>query len=154
MTLRDPWGLPIQFVERVKPMLEFTGLYPEHFAMNVVDSRKEAKWYADNLGFIVVREGSAPGYGMFIADAGKNMMFELYQNKNFPVLQFDSIAYQTFHIAFVVHDIQTVKHALVAAGAKVAEDIKKTPGGDDVLMLRDPWGLPIQFVKRINPMMK
>ena len=154
MTLRDPWGLAIQFVERVKPMLGFVGLYPEHFAMNVVDSRKEAKWYADNLGFVILQEGSAPGYGMFISDAGKNMMFELYQNKNFPMINFDSVSYQTFHVAFVVHDIQTVKDALVAAGAKVAEDMKKTPSGDDVLMVRTPWGLPIQFVKRANAMLK
>jgi glyoxylase I family protein len=154
MTLRDPWGLPIQFVQRVKPMLEFTGLYPEHFAINVVDSREISKWFAKNLGMIVLRDGKAPAYGMFIADAGKNMMFELYQNKDFPMVNFDSVSYQTFHVAFVVHDIQTVKDALVAAGAKVAEDMKKTLSGDDVLMLRNPWGLPIQFVKRVNPMLK
>ena len=154
MTLRDPWGLPIQFVQRVKPMLEFTGLYPEHFAINVVDSREISKWFAKNLGMIVLRDGKAPAYGMFIADAGKNMMFELYQNKDFPMVNFDSVSYQTFHVAFVVHDIQIVKDALVAAGAKVAEDMKKTLSGDDVLMLRNPWGLPIQFVKRVNPMLK
>jgi catechol 2,3-dioxygenase-like lactoylglutathione lyase family enzyme len=154
LTLRDPWGLPIQFVERVKPMLEFTGLYPEHFAINVANSREISKWLAKNLGMIILHNGKAPAYGMFIADAGKNMMFEFYQNKNFPMVNFDSVSYQTFHVAFVVHDIQTVKDALVAAGAKVAEDIKKTSSGDDVLMLRTPWGLPIQFVKRVNPMLK
>jgi catechol 2,3-dioxygenase-like lactoylglutathione lyase family enzyme len=154
MTLRDPWGFAIQFVERVKPMLGFVGLYPEHFAMNVVDSRKEAKWYADNLGFVVVREGSAPAYGMFIADAGKNMMYELYQNKDIPILQFDSVGYQSLHVAFMVNDIKQVKETLIAAGAKVAEDAKQIPSGDAVMMLRDPWGLPIQLVKRVNPMLK
>jgi glyoxylase I family protein len=154
MTLRDPWGFAIQFVERVKPMLEFTGLYLEHCAINVVDSRMEATWYTDNLGFIVLREGSAPGYGMFIADAEKNMMYEFYQNKNIPVLQFDTISYQSFHIAFMVKDIKQVKETLIAAGAKMAEEEKQTPSGDTVMMLRDPWGLPIQFVKRVNPMLK
>ena len=154
MTLRDPWGFAIQFVERIKPMLDFVGLYPEHFALNVVDARMEAKWYADNLNFVVVREGSAPGYGMFIADAGKNMMYELYQNKDFPVHQFDSVSYQSFHVAFMVNDIKQAKEMLIAAGAKVAEDAKQTPSGDTVMMLRTPWGLPIQFVKRVNPMLK
>ena len=154
MTLRDPWGLPIQFVERVKPMLEFSGLYPEHFAINVADSREISKWFVKNLGMIVIHDGKAPAYGMFVADAGKNMMFELYQNKDIPMVNFDSVSYQTFHVAFVVHGIQTVKDALVATGAKIAEDMKKTLNGDDVLMLRTPWGLPIQLVKRVDPMLK
>jgi catechol 2,3-dioxygenase-like lactoylglutathione lyase family enzyme len=154
MTLRDPWGFAIQFVERVKPMLEFSGLYPEHFAINVDDSRAKARWYAENLGMVVVRDGKAPTYGMFIADAAKNMMYELYQNKDIPVVNFDTVSYQTFHIAFMVDDVQVTKDVLVAAGAKVAEDAKKTSSGDTVLMLRDPWGLPIQFVKRVNPMLK
>jgi glyoxylase I family protein len=154
LTLRDPWGLAIQFVERVKPMLEFTGLYLEHFAINVADSREIAKWFSKNLEMIVLRDGKAPSYGMFIADAGKSMMFELYQNKDFPAVNFDSVNYQTFHIAFMVQDVQTVKAILVASGAKIAEDIKRTPSGDDVLMLRTPWGWPIQLVKRVNPMLK
>jgi len=70
------------------------------------------------------------------------------------MVNFDSVSYQTFHVAFVVHGIQTVKDALVATGAKIAEDMKKTLNGDDVLMLRTPWGLPIQLVKRVDPMLK
>jgi glyoxylase I family protein len=154
LVLRDPWGLAIQFVQRVKPMLEFSGLYSEHLAINVDDSRAKAKWYTENLGMVIVRDGKAPSYGMFVADAAKNMMYELYQNKDIPIVNFDTVNYQTFHIAFMVDDVQATKDVLVAAGAKVAEDVKKTPSGDTVLMLRDPWGLPIQFVKRVNPMLK
>jgi hypothetical protein len=43
---------------------------------------------------------------------------------------------------------------LIKAGAKLAEDIKRTAVGDQILMLRDPWGQPIQFVKRAKPMLK
>ena len=154
MTLRDPWGLPIQFVERVKPMLSFTGLYIEHFAMNVSDSRAKAKWYGENLHSVIVRDGIAPTYGMFIADAGKNMMFELYQQQEYPVIDFTTLSHMSIHIAFMVDDIQAAKSTLVAAGAKVVDDITKTASGDFVLMLRDPWGLPIQFVKRGNAMLK
>jgi catechol 2,3-dioxygenase-like lactoylglutathione lyase family enzyme len=154
LVLRDPWGLAIQFIQHIKHTLDFTGLYFEHLALNVADSPAKARWYKDNLGMIIMREGPAPVSRFFIADGGKNMMFELYQNKDIPVVNFDTVSYQTFHIAFMVNDIKEVKETLIAAGAKMAEDAKQTPSGDTVMMLRDPWGLPIQFVKRVNPMLK
>jgi len=58
------------------------------------------------------------------------------------------------HVAFMVNDINTIKTKLISAGATLVEDITKTPAGDLVLMLRDPWGEPIQFVKRAVPMLK
>jgi glyoxylase I family protein len=154
MTVRDPWGLPIQFVERVSPMLSFSGMYPEHFAMNVADSRAKAKWYTDNLGMVVVRDGKAPTYGMFVGDAGKHMMYELYQQTQYPAVDFNTISHMSIHVAFMVDDVQTAKDALIKAGAKLVDDVTKTPAGDFVLMLRDPWGQPIQFVKRATPMLK
>jgi glyoxylase I family protein len=153
LTLRDPWGLPIQFVERVKPMLAFTGVYIEHFAMNVTDSRAKAKWYGENLQSVVLRDGKAPTYGMFIADAGNNMMFELYQQE-YPVIDFAALSPMSIHIAFMVSDVQETQKMLIAAGATVVENSSKRTSGDIVAMLRDPWGLPIQFVKRGNPMLK
>ncbi len=154
MMLRDPWGLPIQFVQRVNTMLNHEGLFFEHIAFNVADSPAKAKWYKDNLGMIIIRDGKAPNYGMFIADEEKNMMFELYQDKNYPVIVWDSISHMTIHLAFMTDDIEAVKNKLLGSEAKVVEDINKTPGGDFILMMRDPWGLPIQFVNRLNPMIK
>jgi glyoxylase I family protein len=153
LTLRDPWGLPIQFVERVRPMLAFPGLYIEHFAMNVIDSRAKAKWYGENLQSIIVRDGKAPTYGMFIADTGKNMMFELYQQE-YPVVDFTALSPMSIHVAFMVSDVQEAQKKLVAAGATVVENSSKRSSGDIVAMLRDPWGLPIQLVKRGNPMLR
>jgi hypothetical protein len=34
------------------------------------------------------------------------------------------------------------------------EDIRVSSSGDQILMLRDPWGVPIQFIKRAEPMLK
>jgi uncharacterized glyoxalase superfamily protein PhnB len=154
LVLRDPWGLAIQFAQRVKSMLNFTGLFIEHLAINVDDSRAKTKWYKDNLRMAIIREGAAPSYGMFIADAGKNMMYELYQNTDVPIIDFSAVSHMAFHVAYMVEDVKVIKHALVATGSKVSEDIKTTPSGDVILMLRDPWGQPVQFVKRSNPMLK
>jgi len=40
---------------------------------------------------------------------------------------------------------------LVEAGAVVADELMTTPSGDTIVMLRDPWGVPIQLVKRARP---
>jgi glc operon protein GlcG len=154
LMLRDPWGLPIQFVERQKPMLEFAEVRPEHFAINVADSRAKAKWYAENLDMKIVKEGTAPDYGMFVADLKDNMMIEIYQKSSAPLFEDEKTHVSTFHAAFITENITAVKDKLLAAGAKLITDITKTPAGDKVLMFRDPWGQPLQIVERLNNMLK
>ena len=154
MTLRDPWGLPIQFLERVKPILKYSDLRPDHLELNVVDTREKAKWYVDNLNFKIISHSDGPSYNMFISDTDENIMLELNQDSNSPMLEFDKIDYNSFHLAFSVEDMVSIKEKLIKAGAKLAEDIKRTAVGDQILMLRDPWGQPIQFVKRAKPMLK
>jgi len=154
LVLRDPWGFSIQFIKRENKMLNHDGFYFEHLAFNLSDSKAKAKWFTENLGMIIKREGKAPSYGMFISDSGENMMLELYQQKDYPVIGFDSLSHMTIHLAFMTDNIEAVKEKLLNTGAKVVEDITKTASGDFVLMMRDPFGMPTQFVKRANPMLK
>ena len=92
--------------------------------------------------------------GMFIADSTNDMMFELYQNTEYPMLDFPKVSHMATHAAFMVNNLELVKSNLLAANATVVDNITKTPAGDLVLMMRDPWGEPIQFVKRAVPMLK
>ncbi len=154
MVLRDPWGLPIQFVERADPMFKYTGLRIEHLEFNVPDTRAKAKWYADKLHMEIVRRGGAPTYNIFVSDPGHNVMMELNQNKDYPMFDFWKISHMAFHFAFEAEDLQAVKKEMIAAGAQLVDDITMTPGGDQVMMMRDPWGEPIQFVHRAHPMLK
>jgi glyoxylase I family protein len=154
LMMRDPWGLPIQFIERAEPMLSASGLRFEHIAHNVKDSRAVEKWYVDNYGMIVVRESGAPNYGCFLADSAKNVMIELYQNDQVPVIDFSKVDFFSLHLASMSSDLAATKDKLVKAGATVAQDINKTPAGDEILVVRDPWGFPLQFVKRAEPMLK
>jgi len=154
LMLRDPWGRAIQFVKRVSPMLKPDGIRPEHLALNVPDPQRMAQWYVKNLGMKVMREGTPPTYGTFIADAGKHIMMEVYYNSSYPLLDSPSMHHLSFHIAFTVDDVQATRDKLVAAGAKLVEDIRVSSSGDQILMLRDPWGVPIQFIKRAEPMLK
>jgi len=125
----------------------------EHVAINVEDPVEMAKWYCENLGMKIVRKGPPPINMHFISDAGDNMMLEVYNNPPDAVPNYRSMDPLMLHIAFMVDDVKGTRRKLVAAGATVAGEVTVTDSGDELAMLRDPWGVPIQFVKRANPML-
>lgn len=125
----------------------------EHVAINVEDPVEMAKWYCENLGMKIVRKGDPPVNMHFISDAGGNMMLELYTNPPNAVPDYRSMDPLSLHIAFMVDDVEKTRRRLVAAGATIATDITVTDSGDKLVMLRDPWGVPIQFLKRTEPML-
>ena len=125
----------------------------EHVAINVENPDEMAKWYSQNLGMKIVRGGDPPVNMRFISDAGDNMMLELYHNPPDAVPDYASMDPLTLHIAFMVDDVEGTCRKLVAAGATVASEMTVTKSGDELAMLRDPWGVPIQLLKRANPML-
>ncbi|MBN2271621.1 MAG: VOC family protein [Sedimentisphaerales bacterium] len=126
----------------------------EHVAINVPDPIAMTEWYCDNLGMKVKREGPPPVNMRFISDAGGNMMLELYNNPEGKVPDYKSMDPLSLHIAFHVDDVPAVRRRLLAAGATAHNDVETTPAGDVITMLRDPWGVPIQFLTRAEPMLK
>jgi glyoxylase I family protein len=125
----------------------------EHVAINVENPAGMAKWYCENLGMKIVRQGPAPVNMRFISDAGGNMMLELYHNPPDTVPDYASMDPLMLHIAFMVDDVKGTCRKLVAAGATIASEVTVTDSGDELAMLRDPWGVSIQFLKRANPML-
>ncbi len=125
----------------------------EHVALNVTDPIKMAKWYVDNLGMKVMREGPAPINCRFLADGAGNMMLELYHNPPDAVPNYAAMDPLLLHVAFMVDDVTAIRQKVVAAGATPVGEITTTPAGDQFAMLRDPWGLAIQFLHRADPML-
>lgn len=131
-----------------------SGIRLEHVAINVPDPVAMAKWYCDNLGMKLKRQGPPPTNMQFIADADGNMMLELYNNSEAKVPDYKSMNPLALHIAFHVNDVAAVRRQLVAAGATPFNEIAQTDAGDVLTILRDPWGVPIQFLTRAKPMLK
>lgn len=126
----------------------------EHVALNVADPPAIAEWYCKNLGMKIVKEGPPPVNARFICDSGGNMMLELYTNPPDAVPDYRSMNPLILHVAFMVEEIRAVRDKLLEAGATIVEDINTIPTGDQILIMRDPWGLAIQFVKRAQPMLR
>ena len=126
----------------------------EHVALNVSDPVGMARWYGEHLGLRAVVEGAAPAYGRFLAAGGDHVLLEIYANGEAPRPDYWAWDARQFHLAFVVEDVQAVRRRLLAAGAKAEGEATVTAGGDEVLVLRDPWGVPLQFVRRARPLLK
>ncbi|OAI51231.1 glyoxalase [Planctomycetaceae bacterium SCGC AG-212-F19] len=123
----------------------------EHIALNVSDPIALADWYTRHLGMRVVRAVEGPPHTRFLADASGRTVLEVYRQKA-PVPDYQSFDPMVLHIAFVTADIPRERDRLLAAGASGAGDISRTPNGDELLFLRDPWGITLQFVKRATPL--
>jgi catechol 2,3-dioxygenase-like lactoylglutathione lyase family enzyme len=123
----------------------------EHIACNVADSAAMAAWYVEHLGMRIVRKAAAPPFIHFLADASGRTVIEIYSNAADPVPDYPKMHPLRFHIAFATDNPDASRAALVAAGATAVDD-QTTADGSRLIMLRDPWGLPLQLAKRASPL--
>jgi catechol 2,3-dioxygenase-like lactoylglutathione lyase family enzyme len=124
----------------------------EHIACNVADPPAMAAWYVEHLGMRVVRHSPEPPRIHFLADAAGRAVIEIYSNPADRVPDYAAMHPLRFHIAFATDDPDASRAALVAAGATFVEE--RTMGdGSRLLMLRDPWGVPLQLCKRTRPLL-
>jgi glyoxylase I family protein len=122
----------------------------EHFALNVPDARAHAKWFVDHLGMRVARSRQDAPYTSFLADDTGRVILEVYSNTAAPYPNYAAAHPLCFHVAFVADDPAAVRAKLVAAGATPAYE-ETLPDGSFLIMVRDPWGVPLQLVRRVTP---
>jgi len=126
----------------------------EHFALQVADPVAMADWYVKHLGFSIARSSGGPVNARFLLARNGACMLEIYRNPKASVPDYNSIDPLHLHIAFYSQNPTADRDRLIKAGAKLAEDVTKTPAGDELIMLRDPWSTAIQLVKRATPMIE
>ncbi len=123
----------------------------EHVAYVVTEPVAVAQWYVEHLALRVVRQTGAPTWTHFLADAAGTII-EIYNNPKVVVPDYPSMDPLLLHLAFAVDDVSGTRHRLLAAGCTAVGEIEVTAAGDELAMLRDPWGFAIQLVKRAVPM--
>lgn len=122
----------------------------EHVALNVAEPVAMAQWYVEHLGLRAVVANAEPPYAHFLSD-GAGAMLEIYRNDAEPVPDYPSMPPLRLHLAFESDDPKADSARLIAAGATHAEDVPLDDGGL-IIILRDPWGLPFQLVRRCEPL--
>lgn len=122
----------------------------EHFALNVPDCRAQAAWYVAHVGFTVARRREDAPFTHFLADETGRTIVELYTNPKAPVPDYAAAHPLCFHIAVVAPDAKAERARLEKAGATLFLE-EPQPDGTLLIMLRDPWGVPLQLCQRTTP---
>ena len=125
----------------------------EHVAFQHPVPAAAAEWYGKHLGFSVARASTGPSQARFLADSAGRTVLEIYSNAAGPMPDYPAQSPLTLHVAFLSDDLQADTARLVAAGATLVEAPAATPTGDVLGMLRDPWGIPLQLVRRAKPLL-
>ena len=122
----------------------------EHFALNVPDVRAQAKWYVQHLGFTIARQRDEAPFMHFLADETGRIIVELYSNPKAAIPDYAAAHPLLFHIAVVAPDAKAECARLENAGAKLFLE-EPQPDGSLLIMMRDPWGVPLQLCQRTKP---
>ncbi len=123
----------------------------EHLALNVPAAAAMAEWYVEQLGMRVVRRG-AINQMCFLADDGGGTVMEFYTNSAAPIPDYTAMNPMSFHIAFLVDSVPQTVERLLAAGATMAVPAARSADGDELAIVRDPWGVSVQLVMRATPL--
>lgn len=116
----------------------------EHLALNVAEPQKLMDWWCANLGFTQTHPA-------FIVDETGKVAVEVYRNDTAAIPDYAQVAPLTLHVAFLSDDVEADRARLEKAGAVTLETVHKD--GFDMVMMRDPFGVAIQFVKRGKPIL-
>ena len=124
----------------------------EHVAWQVQDPEAVAAWYGEHLGFRVVRKNDDPARTHFVADHAGKVLVEIYSNAGASIPDYAAQHPLVLHLAFATNDPAGDRDRLLRAGCSIAEELRQTPAGDTLVMMRDPFGFAIQLCKRAKPM--
>lgn len=123
----------------------------EHVAFLVEDPASMAHWYEEHLGLQTVRSSGPPGDARFLADGEGESVLEIYRG-TLPTPDYRSMDPSLLHVAFATGDVPGTRARLLAAGATPVGEVSVLDSGDEMAMLRDPWGLAIQLARRRQPL--
>ena len=123
----------------------------EHFALNVSKPVEMSQWYVDNCEMKIVRSVNDFPFTRFLTDKAGKVMLEIYFNSAARIPEYEKQNPLEFHLALSVDDPLKIKNKLISAGATFEEEVR-TDDGSHLIMLRDPFGIPLQLCKRGKPM--
>ncbi len=123
----------------------------EHFAINVPDAAAHAQWYVANLGFKTVRQMTVAPFTHFLADETGRVVVELYSNPKATIPDYKALHPLNFHLAVVAADARADRARLEQSGATLFLEDPQADGSL-LIMLRDPWNVPLQLCQRTTLM--
>ncbi len=118
----------------------------EHIAFNMADPVAAAAWYCQHCGLRVIRHIPQPAQTHFLADSDSTVL-EIYCNPPDQMPDYRNMNPLLFHLALASADAAADAKRLIAAGAVFVNEIRPDESSH-LVMLRDPWGVPLQVCQR------
>lgn len=106
-----------------------------------------AQWYTKHLGLKILNQGKVAPFTTFLTDDSANVIVEIYKNPADEIPPYRKMNSLFLHLAFVSKSPELDKNNLLKAVA-ILETEDHLEDGSHLVMMRDPWGLAIQFCKR------
>lgn len=130
-----------------------TGYALEHTAIDVADPVAVSAWWVENLGFEITTQKDNETHTTFIVDRTGRVALELYRAPDGTTPpDYRAMRPLQLHFGFLSDDVDADIARLTAAGATLVVH-EKSPGFDGAMM-KDPFGISIQFVKRAKSVLK
>jgi catechol-2,3-dioxygenase len=121
----------------------------EHIGISVEKPIEMANWYQETLGFNIKFSAEDEEKGVaFLTDCTDKVMLELGKIPNVLPLANRLDHHLQLHIALRSEDPDKDAEYLVSKGAAFIEKCPIRRPGENLIILRDPWGNTIQLVKR------
>jgi catechol-2,3-dioxygenase len=121
----------------------------EHIGICVEKPIEMANWYHETLGFNIKFSAEEEEKAVaFLTDASDEVMLELGKLPDVPPLTNGLSHHLQFHIALSSVDPDKDADFLMSKGATFIEKCPIKRPGENLIVLRDPWGNTIQLVKR------
>lgn len=121
----------------------------EHIGLVVKDSAAMAHWYAEALGFVILKsKDTANGHVAFIKCSRTGLIFELITDRTLAPIEGALTHPLQLHIAFKSEDINKDRDRLLTSGAVFVTDCPTDDPDAQVLIVKDPWGNFIQLARR------
>lgn len=118
----------------------------QQFALNVPDSVAMATWYVEHLDMQIAKQIEDDPYTRFLADKTGRVAIEIYSDPHGTHPQYSVEHPILFHLTFSVPEPCATKDMLLKAGATFIGEWK-FENGAHIILMRDPWGIPLEFRK-------
>lgn len=125
----------------------------EHFALNVANPVEISAWYCDHLGLNKTFALEVPPFTTFLTDSANRVVCEFYHRPEATIFELKKEHPLTFHIAFESQNAKDDMDRLIREGCTLEEEVNPADGGH-LVMLRDPWGIPLQICQRAKKLNK
>jgi glyoxylase I family protein len=122
----------------------------EHYALNLTDPHAVADWYVANFDCRLLCKLEQEPFTVFLADSQGRVFWEIYHNTSAPLSLVRGSHPGAYHLAFSVAALDAARDRAIAAGAVFVEEVTAS-SGSRLVMLRDPWGIPVQLCQRVPP---